>query len=255
MKEAAHVIETEGLSKDYGRLRAVDQLALRIREGEVYGFLGPNGAGKSTTLLLLLGLTQPSEGRARVCGLDPTRDARRIKEQIGYLPENVGYYPELTAEESLDYIAGLNGIPAREAQRRTGEALETVGLADHGIRGKKVGDFSRGMKQRLGIAEVLVKDPKVLFLDEPTLGLDPDGARRIVDLIQRLNRERGITVLLSSHQLEHVQRISDRVGMMVRGRLAVEGSMDDLARERLGVEGESLLLEDIYMKYFEEGGS
>jgi ABC-2 type transport system ATP-binding protein len=249
------VIETSRLTKRYGRLPVVEALDVRIREGEVYGFLGPNGAGKSTTLLMLLGLTRPSSGTARVCGLDPTRDARRIKERVGYLPENVGFYDELTARESLDYMAELNGIGRGESRARIREALETVGLDEDEVRGKTVGAFSRGMKQRLGIAEVLVKEPRVLFLDEPTLGLDPDGARRIVELVGRLNRERGITVLLSSHQLEQVQRVSTRVGMMVRGRLVAEGAIDDLAGDRFGVGGGSAALEEVYMKHFQESGS
>ena len=247
--ETAHVIETSNLTKDYGPLRAVDGLCLQIREGEVYGFLGPNGAGKSTTLLMLLGLSQPTAGSARVCGLDPTREARRVKEQVGYLPENVGFYGDLTAEENLRYVVELNGIGRAEGQKRIQEALETVGLAGRETRAKKAGAFSRGMKQRLGIAEVLVKTPRLLLLDEPTLGLDPDGARRMIELIQGLSRDR------SSHQLEQVQRISDRVGIMVGGRLLAEGAIEDLALERFGSGGEKATLEDVYMKTFQEVGS
>ncbi len=254
MMESA-LIETSGLTRIYGGIRAVDALGVRITEGEVYGFLGPNGAGKSTTLLMLLGLIQPSGGSARVCGLDPAREARKIKQQVGYLPENVGFYEDLTAEESLAYIAELNGLGREEAAVKIREALETVGLPADETGGKRVGAFSRGMKQRLGLAEVLVKEPRVLLLDEPTLGLDPDGARRIIELIGRLNRDRGITVVLSSHRLEQVQRISDRVGIMIRGRLVAEGSIDDLAGDRFGVEGATVTLEEIYMNQFRESGS
>ena len=254
MMESA-LIETSGLTRTYGGIRAVDALDVRITEGEVYGFLGPNGAGKSTTLLMLLGLIQPSEGSARVCGLDPTREPRRIKQQVGYLPENVGFYGDLTAEESLAYIAELNGLRREEATVKVREALETVGLPADETGGKRVGAFSRGMKQRLGIAEVLVKEPRVLLLDEPTLGLDPEGARRTIELVGRLNRDRGITVVLSSHQLEQVQRISDRVGIMIRGKLVAEGSIDDLAGDRFGVEGSTGTLEEIYMNQFQESGS
>jgi ABC-2 type transport system ATP-binding protein len=253
MMESA-LIETSGLTKVYRGVRVVDTLDVRIPEGEVYGLLGPNGAGKSTTLLMLLGLTQPSEGRARVCGLDPTREARRIKQQVGYLPENVGFYGELTAEESLAYIAGLNGLRREEATVKIRGALATVGLPADETRGKRVDAFSRGMKQRLGIAEVLLKEPRVLLLDEPTLGLDPDGARRIIELVERLNREQGITVVLSSHRLEQVQRISDRVGIMIRGKLAAEGTIGDLAGGRLGVEGKAVTLEEIYMSCSREDG-
>ena len=251
--EGTALIETWGLSKDYGRLRAVDGLSLRLEPGEIFGFLGPNGAGKSTTLLMLMGLTRPSEGKARVCGLDPVREARKIKELVGYLPENVGFYGDLTAEESLQFVADLNGIDRTEARGRIREALETVGLArDEDALGKPVGAFSRGMKQRLGIAEVLIKEPSLLFLDEPTLGLDPDGAHRIIELIQTLNRERGITVLLSSHHLHQVQKISQRVGIMIQGKLVAAGSIGELAEERFGVGDETATLEEIYMKYFHE---
>jgi ABC-2 type transport system ATP-binding protein len=246
------LIETIGLTKDYQRVRAVDDLNLTLAQGEVFGFLGPNGAGKSTTLLMLLGLTRPSSGRALVCGLDPQREARKIKETVGYLPENVGFYGELTAEESLDYVAELNGIPPEEARKRILEALETVGLMQEENLAKPVGTFSRGMRQRLGIAEVLIKKPQILFLDEPTLGLDPEGAHRITELIRSLNKDLGISVLLSSHHLHHVQRISDRVGIMLQGRLVAEGSIQDLAEDRFGVDGENVTLEEIYMKYFPE---
>lgn len=247
------VIETWGLSKDYGGVTAVDDLRLRLEPGEVFGFLGPNGAGKSTTLLMLMGLTRPSGGQARVCGLDPVRESRKIKELVGYLPENVGFYGELTAEESLRFVADLNGIDRAQARGRIREALETVGLAwGDDARSKPVDTFSRGMKQRLGIAEVLIKEPRLLLLDEPTLGLDPDGAHRIIELIQTLNRERGITVLLSSHHLHQVQKISERVGIMIRGKLVAEGTLDELAEGRFGEGSETVTLEEIYMEYFHE---
>lgn len=246
------LIETKGLTKDYARIRAVDNLDLTLGQGEVFGFLGPNGAGKSTTLLMLLGLTRPSRGKASVCGLDPERDARKVKEIVGYLPENVGFYADLTARESLFYIAELNGIPPGESGKRIHEALETIGLMQDENLDKPVGAFSRGMRQRLGIAEVLIKKPGVLFLDEPTLGLDPEGANLIVDLIRTLNKERGISVLLSSHNLHQVQKISDRVGIMLGGRLVAQGTVHDLARDRFGIGGEDITLEEIYLKYFQE---
>ncbi|MBW1721963.1 MAG: ABC transporter ATP-binding protein [Deltaproteobacteria bacterium] len=246
-----NIIEARGLTKRYGNHTAVDNLSFQILEGEIFGFLGPNGAGKSTTLLMLLGLTQPSDGTLSVCGFDPLRNPKEVKRQVGYLPENVGFYGDLDAVQSLEYVADLNGLDRKEARERIREALEIVGLADEAD-GKKVGTFSRGMKQRLGIAEVLIKKPKVLFLDEPTLGLDPKGAIRLIELIQSLNRDRGITVLLSSHALHEVQKISDRVGIMINGKMVAEGSIDELAREKLGVEGKTYTLEEIYMKYFQE---
>jgi len=244
------VIETVDLTKVYGRQRAVDHVSFKIENGEIFGFLGPNGAGKSTTLLMLLGLTQPSGGEAMVCGLDPSRRAKEVKAMVGYLPENVGFYGELDAVQDLEYIADLNGIGRRQARRKIDEVLEIVGLG--GNERKKVGAYSRGMRQRLGIAEVLLKDPKVLFLDEPTLGLDPEGAARLIDLIQTLNRERRISVLLSSHNLYQVQKVSNRVGIMIDGKMVAQGSIQDLGRAKLGVGGETHTLEQIYMKYFQE---
>ncbi|MFO7460540.1 MAG: ABC transporter ATP-binding protein [Desulfatiglandales bacterium] len=250
MAEGESIIRTVGLTKRYGRQKAVDSLSFEVREGEIFGFLGPNGAGKSTTLLMLLGLTRPTEGSAVVCGLDPQRKAMEIKRIVGYLPENVGYYGDMDAAQTLRFIADLNGMSKGEAEEKIRELLDLVGLGENGR--KKVGAYSRGMKQRLGVAEVLLKDPKVLFLDEPTLGLDPDGAIRLIELIQSLSRERGITVLLSSHHLHQVQKISHRVGIMIRGRMVAEGTIDTLAREKFGVGDQEYTLEEIYMKYFQE---
>ena len=244
------VIQTTGLTKRYDQQTAVDHLNFQVMEGEIFGFLGPNGAGKTTTLLMLLGLTRPTEGTASVCGLDPERKAMEVKRIVGYLPENVGFYGDMDAVQSLRYIADLNRIPIKDAEDRIHDVLKLVGLTENG--GKKVSAFSRGMKQRLGIAEVLLKDPKVMFLDEPTLGLDPDGAVRLIELIQSLNQERKITVLLSSHHLQQVQKISHRVGIMIRGRMVAEGSIDALAREKFGLGEEKFTLEEFYMKYFQE---
>ena len=249
--EKGNVIETFDLTKRYPRQTAVNGLSFSVEEGEIFGFLGPNGAGKSTTLLMLLGLSEPSEGSALVCGLDPIRQAREVKKIVGYLPENVGFYGDLDAVESLRYIADLNGMDRDAASEKISEALETVGLTSE--KHKKVGAYSRGMKQRLGMAEVLLKDPRVMFLDEPTLGLDPDGAARLIELIRSLNRERGITVLLSSHHLSQVQKICHRVGIMIKGEMVAEGSIDSLAQEKFGVDGKEYSLEEIYMKYFQEG--
>jgi ABC-2 type transport system ATP-binding protein len=248
--ETQKIIETSGLTKRYGRQTAVDHLSFQVEEGEIFGFLGPNGAGKTTTLLMLLGLSRPTEGSAKVCGLDPLREAREVKRFVGYLPENLGFYGDLDAVQSLRYIADLNGMERGEAEGKIQETLKLVGLA--GDAQKKVSAYSRGMNQRLGIAEVLIKDPKVLFLDEPTLGLDPDGALRLIDLIQSLNRGKGITVLISSHNLYQVQKISHRVGIMINGEMVAEDSIEALAREKLGVGDETYTLEEIYMKYFQE---
>lgn len=248
--ENGNVIETFDLTKNYPNQTAVNDLSFSVKEGEIFGFLGPNGAGKTTTLLMLMGLSRPSGGSAKVCGLDPVRKAREVKGLVGYLPENVGFYQDMDAVQSLEYIADLNGMDRGKTGEKISEALNTVGLSED--KRKKVGVYSRGMKQRLGIAEVLLKDPKVMFLDEPTLGLDPDGAFKIIELIQSLNSNRKISVLLSSHHLQQVQKISHRVGIMIKGEMVAEGSIDSLAKEKFGVGGKEYNLEEIYMKYFQE---
>ena len=248
--DAQTVIETNDLTKHYAQQAAVDGLNLQVQEGEIFGFLGPNGAGKTTTILMLLGLTEPSKGEARVCGFDPTREPLKVKRLVGYLPENVGFYRDMTSLENLQYVARLNKIPDKTSSGKIDEALAIVGLSDETE--KKLGAFSRGMNQRLGIAEVLIKDPKICFLDEPTLGLDPDGAIRMIELIQSLSRDRKITMLISSHNLDQVQRISNRVGIMIKGKLVAMGPMEDLAKEKLGVDKAKYTLEEIYMKYFRE---
>jgi ABC-2 type transport system ATP-binding protein len=245
----AAIIQTRGLTRRYNGQTAVEDLSLEVQEGEIFGFLGPNGAGKTTTILMLLGLTEPSAGTARVLGYDPVRDPLPIKRQVGYLPENVGFYDDLTGRENLRYIAELNCIPEPEARAKIESALATVGLAEEGD--KLVGAYSRGMRQRLGIAELLVKDPRLLILDEPTLGLDPDGTNKMLDLIRDLNRTRGITVMLSSHLLDQVQRICHRVGIMIKGRLVALGTIEELARRKMG-EAAGLDLQEIYMRYFKE---
>jgi ABC-2 type transport system ATP-binding protein len=244
------VIETLDLSKRYGDTIAVDRLTLEVRGGEIFGFLGPNGAGKTTTLLMLLGLSEPTGGRARVCGIDPTREPVRVKRIVGYLPEDVGFYEDMTGLQNLLYVARLNGIRDRVARPWVAELLALVGLAEVG--GKKVGTYSRGMRQRLGIAEVLLKEPRVVFLDEPTMGLDPDGTQKMLEMIQSLSHDRGITVFFSSHLLDQVQRISDRVGIMLKGRLVAVGPIHELARQTLGVDRERYTLEEVYMRYFHQ---
>jgi len=248
--EPKTVIETDQLTKIYNGQPAVDHLTLKISEGEVFGFLGPNGAGKTTTLLMLLGLTEPTSGTARVLGVDPTRDPVRVKGLIGYLQENMGFYGDLNARQMLDFVAELNRLPGDAAKLRIDAALQTVGLQNEVE--KKIGAYSRGMRQRLGIAELLIKEPRVVFLDEPTLGLDPDATNRMIELIEALCRERKMTVLLSSHLLHLVQRICHRVGIMIRGRLVAQGPMEQLAREKLGIGSERYSLEQVYMKYFQE---
>jgi ABC-2 type transport system ATP-binding protein len=248
--EGQIIIEAEGLTKKYGTQIAVNNLALQIREGEVFGFLGPNGAGKTTTLLMFLGLTEPTSGKVRVVGFDPAREPLRVKEKVGYLPENVGFYEDMDARQNLHFIARLNRIPDGVSTGKIDELLEQVGLFEEAQ--KKVGTYSKGMRQRLGIAEVLIKEPKLVFLDEPTIGLDPDGTNRMLDLIHSLSREKNITIFLSSHLLDQVQRICDRVGIMIKGNLVAIGPIQELAQKKLGIDKEHYTLEEIYMKYFKE---
>ncbi|MBM4332651.1 MAG: ABC transporter ATP-binding protein [Deltaproteobacteria bacterium] len=246
-----NVIETQDLTKVYGEQVAVDHLNININQGEVFGFLGPNGAGKTTTLLMLLGLSEPTSGKARVCGFDPTREALKVKRLVGYLPENVGFYDDMNAVQNLLYISRLNGIPDDLASIKIKELLKVVDLEVDPR--KKVGEYSRGMRQRLGIAEVLIKDPQAVFLDEPTLGLDPDGSLQMLDLIRSLSQDKKITVFFSSHLLDQVQKISHRVGIMIKGQMVAVGRIEDLAKEKLGVGPEKYTLEEVYMKYFKEG--
>ena len=248
-----NVIETQDLTKVYGEQVAVDHLNLKINEGEVFGFLGPNGAGKTTTLLMLLGLSEPTSGKAWVCGFDPTREPLKVKRLVGYLAENVGFYDDMNAVQNLLFISRLNGIPDDLASNKIKELLKIVDLEVDPK--KKVGEYSRGMRQRLGIAEVLLKDPQVVFLDEPTLGLDPDGSLQMLELIRSLSQDKKITVFFSSHLLDQVQKISHRVGIMIKGHLVAVGRIEDLAKEKLGVGPESYTLEEVYMKYFKEGQS
>lgn len=219
-------IETNGLTKHYGGHVAVDRLDLRVEEGEVFGLLGPNGAGKTTTVLMLLGLAEPTDGVASVAGLDPRHEPLEVKRLVGYVPDTVGFYEDMTGRQNLRYTARLNQVAPAEAEARIDGLLGEVGLTDRAD--DRVGTYSRGMRQRLGIADALVKQPKVLILDEPTVAIDPVGVREVLDLIRRLP-ERGVTVMLSSHQLEQVQSVCDRIGIFVAGRLVAQGTIAELA--------------------------
>jgi ABC-2 type transport system ATP-binding protein len=227
MKGKASIIYTENLTKKYDELIAVDRLNLEIKEGEIYGLLGPNGAGKTTTILMLLGLTEPTEGKVKIAGYDPTKQPLEVKRIVGYLPDSIGFYEDLTGKENLIYIAELNGLQNnRELNNKIEYLLKKVGLSEVG--NKKVKTYSRGMRQRLGIADILIKDPKIVILDEPTLGLDPEGIEEMLNLITELSKKDGRTVLISSHLLHQVQRICDRVGIFVKGKLLASGPIDTL---------------------------
>jgi ABC-2 type transport system ATP-binding protein len=217
------------LTKKYGDFTAVNSLNLTIEKGEIFGLLGPNGAGKSTTILMMLGLTEPTSGWVEVCGINSTTNPIEVKKKVGYLPEDVGFYDDLTAMENLVYTARLNGIPENEAKTKAEVLLNRVGLA--GEINKKAGKYSKGMRQRLGLADVLIKSPEVIILDEPTSGIDPKGVQEFLKLIVELRNERGINVLFSSHNLHQVQQVCDRVGIFVEGRLLAVGDIESLSRK------------------------
>jgi len=225
--EREPVIWTSGLTKRYGTLTAVDDLDLEVYPGEIFGLLGQNGAGKTTTILMLLGLSEPTEGEANVMGLDPAWVPREVKRRVGYLPDAVGFYAGMTGRENLRYTARLNGLRRDEAESAIDEVLEQVGLTDRAD--DPVETYSRGMRQRLGIADALVKSPDLLILDEPTTSIDPLGVVEILELLRRLVHERGLAILLSSHLLTQVQSVCDRIGIFASGRLVGEGTVEELA--------------------------
>jgi ABC-2 type transport system ATP-binding protein len=223
------IIDLKGLTKIYDFYTAVDRLTLQIEKGEVFGLLGPNGAGKSTSILMMLGLAEPTSGSARICGLDPVRQPLEVKARVGYLPDDVGFYEDRTGLENLILTARLNRISRTAAESRAEQLLKRVGLQDAAR--KKTSTYSRGMRQRLGLADVLIKQPDVIILDEPTLGIDPEGVREFLNLIRTLSRDEGLTVLLSSHHLHQVQQICDRVGLFVKGQLIAVGDVPTLSRK------------------------
>ena len=207
--------------------------------------LGPNGAGKSTTILMMLGLTEPTSGNVSICGIDATHNPIEVKRRIGYLPEDVGFYDDMTGVENLMYTAALNGIARDEAHSRAVRLMERVGLGEQ--MEKKAGKYSRGMRQRLGLADVLIKQPQIVILDEPTSGIAPAGVQEFIALIKQLSSEGQLTVLFSSHNLEQVQKVCDRVGLFNRGRLVAQIGLEELRRENRD-------LADVYNRYFTEGG-
>ena len=225
------VIQAKGLTKRYGRTAVVKGISFSVNRGEIFGLLGPNGAGKTTTILMLLGLSDISDGTARVLGYDPIREPLAIKRRVGYLPDQVGFYDNLSASDNLRFIARLLGLERAEREQRIAAALAHVGLAD--VSEKRVRTFSRGMRQRLGLAEILMKDAQIAILDEPTSGLDPQVTLELLDIIRGL-KHRGVSVLLSSHLLDRVQSVCDRVALFSEGNLALIGTVPELGRQVLG---------------------
>lgn len=284
MKPTQTVLETRDLTKIYNGTPVVDKLNLTIEEGEIFGFLGPNGAGKTTAILMILGLTEPSSGEVSVFGYNSTREPLKVKRIASYLPENVGFYEDLTAWENLFYITRLNNIPEKEAKVGIEEILSLVGLSK--VKNLEVGKFSKGMKQRLGLGTVFVKKPKFAILDEPTTGIDPQGVEEILNLIIKANREENITIFLCSHLLYQVQKICSKIGIFSKGKMVALGSLDEISKKilteksnrleisfdntqdtarlvesikkldgvlRVEKRAEDISLEKIYTKYFQEG--
>ena len=233
MSENNNIIVAKELTKVYNETTtAVDHLNLEIKQGEIFGLLGPNGAGKSTIILMLLGLTEPTSGNISVGGFNSTRQPLKVKSITGYLPEKVGFYEDMSAYANLSYTAELNRVPYKDIPLKIDEVLGMVNLL--GNKKQLVKTFSKGMKQRLGIADVLVKSPKLVIFDEPTEGLDPKAANQMLQTILDLNSQEGITFMLSSHQLNLVQKICERIGIMSKGKLVGEGKTDELGRNLFG---------------------
>ena len=225
------VIAARGLTKRYGEATVVDGIDFAVTKGEIFGLLGPNGAGKTTTILMMLGLTEVSAGSVQVLGCDPAREPLAVKRRVGYLPDSVGFYDYLSARDNLRYTARLIGFPEAEREARIADALQRVGLAE--VAGNRVGTYSRGMRQRLGLAEIVMKVASIAILDEPTSGLDPHATMELLDMIRGLKRD-GVAVLISSHLLERVQSVCDRVALFNNGRIALIGTVPELGVKVLG---------------------
>ena len=229
---ADNVIEVQGLTKRYDEATVVNGISFSVTRGEIFGLLGPNGAGKTTTILMLLGLSDISGGQARVLGFDPEREPLAVKRRVGYLPDQVGFYDNLSASDNMRYTARLMGLDREEREKKIAESLDHVGL--HDVADRPVDTFSRGMRQRLGLAEILMKDAQIAILDEPTSGLDPQATAELLQIIRNL-KTRNVTVLLSSHLLDRVQSICDRVALFNLGNIALLGSVAELGRQVLGI--------------------
>jgi ABC-2 type transport system ATP-binding protein len=223
-------IRATDLTKLYGERPVVDHLNLEIAPGEIFGLLGPNGAGKTTTILMLLGLIEPTSGQLEILGHDPRRHPLEVKRMVGFLPDAVGFYDTMTGRENLRFTARLNGVG--DPEPRLDDLLEQVGLAS--AADQAAGEYSRGMKQRLGLADALVKSPSVLILDEPTTAIDPEGVAEMLSLIRHLATDDNVTVLLSSHLLHQVQAVCDRVAIFVEGIVVAQGPPHELAVEAEG---------------------
>jgi ABC-2 type transport system ATP-binding protein len=239
-RETTWAIAIEGLTKDYGDVRAVDDLTLDIPEGEIFGLLGPNGSGKTTTINCLTGLIEPTKGVSMVEGFDAWKERSEARKVLGACPQETALYPYLTANENVTLFAELCSVPKNELSRRVDYVLEKVGLSENAER--RVAKFSGGMKRRVSIAMALVHDPKIVFLDEPTVGMDPQSRRSVWDFIVEL-KDAGKTLLLTTHYMEEAEELCDRVGVVDQGKLIELGSPADL-KSKYGAKD----LEDVFIR-------
>ncbi len=225
------VIETENLVKIYGKensgIKALNSVNMKVPKASTYGLFGPNGSGKTTLISILIGFLLPTSGSAKVLGLDAVRESVEIRRRVSLLPEGFGFYDHMTALENLTFLATLDGIPSDQRKKRALEALETVGLKDR--TNDRVSTFSRGMKQRLGVAQAMLKDPEILMFDEPTVGIDPEGAAEFRNLVRRMNKE-GKTILMSTHLLYEVGMVCTHAAIIREGKLLTQGSVEELYR-------------------------
>ncbi|MCM1985960.1 ABC transporter ATP-binding protein [Methanococcoides seepicolus] len=235
-----NILEIRNLTKQFGKqgeIVAVDSLSLDVKKGEVFGFVGPNGAGKTTTMKMLIGLLEPTGGIGKVAGFDIVREIINIRKVTGVLPEPAGFYDNLTARQNLRFYAKLYNIEAGIREKRIVELLDMVGL--NGAIDQKIGGFSTGMRKRFGLAQALINEPEILFLDEPTSGIDPKGAQMMRGLIKQLSRENDVTVFLSSHSMSEVEEICNRIAVIEKGKLLAVGTVEelqDMVREKEGVQ-------------------
>jgi ABC-type multidrug transport system ATPase subunit len=246
------VIKAQNLKKIYNDgFVAVNQLSLNVKKGDIYGFLGPNGAGKTTTIRMLTGLIEPTDGQITLNGLDVLDEKQEIKKHIGVLPESNGYYEWMTGKEYLLFFSSLYGITKKNRVERTDELLEMVDLQEKA--GIRIHQYSRGMRQRLGIARTLIHEPRIIFLDEPTLGLDPQGQKDIEKILLQLNKEKGVTIFITSHLLKDIEKICNRIAIVQRGSLLDEDTIENMmTKYKAEINKENMNLEDIFFYLTDE---
>jgi ABC-2 type transport system ATP-binding protein len=223
MNKSNIIIDTKSLTKKYKNIIALDNLNLQVSRGEIFGFLGHNGAGKTTTVNILTTLLAPTSGSAKICGFDVNKDSLEVRKRIGYLPENVKFYENLTAYENLEFFAKLSGL--KNPKSKIDEVLKF--LEFQGFENRKLGEFSKGMRQRIGIAQAIIHEPEVLFLDEPTSGLDPMGVKNLREIILKLNQEKNITIFMNTHLLSEVAKTCTTIGVLNHGKLIYKDSLEN----------------------------